>query len=302
MIYTVTLNPAIDYNMNFRQIKTGAVNRSAGEYIRFGGKGINVSAVLTRLGVDTQALGFIAGATGDELEKGVGAMGVRTGFVKLKNGMTRINVKLHADTETELNAAGPEIDENAFEELMKKTDPLRDGDTIVLAGSVPSSVPRDIYEHIAGRVSERGVRVAVDAEKELLTSVLKYRPFVVKPNIHELSDIFGVEISGVSEAEKYAGELQKMGAKNVLVSMGSDGALLLDEDGKTHFRAAFRGKAVNTVGAGDSMLAGFLAGLGNGYESALLLGSAAGAATAFSEELADRETIMRLISEQGETI
>ncbi len=299
MIYTLTLNPAIDYNMELPQLKTGGVNRSAKEYIRYGGKGINVSAVLAQLGEDTEALGFIAGATGDRLEEGVRAMGVKTGFIKLKRGMTRINVKLHADTETEINAAGPEIDDAALGELYAKTDELRDGDTAVLAGSVPGSLPRDIYERIAERLSDRDIRIAADAEKELLTAVLKYRPFVVKPNIHELSAIFGVDIADIPAAEKYARELQKMGAKNVLVSMGGDGALLLDEDGDTHFRAAFSGRAVNTVGAGDSMLAGFLAGVGKGYEYALLLGTAAGAATAFSEGLADKRMIDELLERSG---
>ncbi len=296
MIYTVTLNPAIDYNMTFRQIKVGEVNRSSGEYIRFGGKGINVSAVLAQLGVRSTALGFIAGATGVELENGVRQMGVDCDFVKLTHGMTRINVKLHSDSETELNAAGPDIDESALNELLGKTDKLRDGDTVVLAGSVPGSLPRDIYERIANRLSDRDIRLAVDAEKELLVAVLPYRPFVVKPNIYELSDIFGKKLSDIAEVSECAAELHKMGAKNVLVSMGSGGALLLDENGNKHFRAAFTGTAVNTVGAGDSMLAGFLAGVEKGYDHALLLGTAAGGATAFSEGLADKNAIMELLN------
>ena len=296
MIYTVTLNPAIDYNMSFAQIKPGEVNRSSGEYINYGGKGINVSAVLAQLGVKSSALGFIAGGTGDELEKGVREMGVSCDFVRLTRGMTRINVKLHSDVDTDLNANGPDIDEDALDELLTKTDKMRDGDTVVLAGSVPASLPRDIYVRIARRISDRDIRLAVDAEKELLTSILPYRPFVVKPNTDELSEIFGRKLTDINDASECASELRKMGAKNVLVSMGSGGALLLDEDGKKHFRAAFIGTAVNTVGAGDSMLAGFLAGADKGYDYALLLGTAAGGAAAFSEGLADKEDIDALIN------
>lgn len=295
MIYTVTFNPAIDYVMRLDSITPGRVNRSDSEMIYYGGKGINVSIVLAQLGIPSSALGFIAGFTGDELEKGVRGMGINTGFVRLESGMTRINVKLHTSEDTEINASGPDIDDGALEKFFRRTDSIADGDTIVIAGSVPKSLPDDIYVRLCERLSDRKISIAVDAEKELLLNILKFRPFVVKPNIHELSALFGTEITDTADVEHYAAKLREMGAQNVLVSMGGDGAFLLDENGKSHFRAAFEGAPINTVGAGDSMLAGFLAGADKGYDHALLLGSACGAATAFSSGLAPRGEIERLI-------
>ncbi len=295
MIYTITFNPAIDYVMKLDGITPGRVNRSRSERIFFGGKGINVSAVLAQLGIDSVALGFAAGFTGYELERGVREMGINTDLVHLKHGLTRINVKLHTNEDTEINAAGPEIDEAAADEFYRRTDRIKSGDTVVIAGSIPKSMPDNTYEKLLERLSDRKIRIAADAEKRLLTNILKYEPYVIKPNIHELSDIFETTITSLSEVEKYASALRNMGAVNVLVSMGEEGAFLLDETGRTHFRKAFTGNAVNTVGAGDSMLAGFLAGAEKDYGHALLLGTACGAATAFSEGLADRETIAKLL-------
>ncbi len=300
MIYTVTFNPAIDYLMQFPQVQHGNVNRSVSEKMIYGGKGINVSIVLSRLGVENTALGFIAGFTGDELESGVCAMGVRTDFIRLKNGMTRINVKIADEHEvTELNANGPDIDSTALSRLIAKTDMLRDGDTIVLAGSIPKCLPADTYEMLIKRLADRDIKVVVDAEKELLTNVLKYKPFLVKPNVEELSAIFGKHINDVNEVQEKAAELQKMGARNVIVSMGSNGAFLLDENGQKHFHTAFTGKTVSSVGSGDSMVAGFLAGYEKGYGYALVLGLAAGAATAFSEGIGTREAIDELMKQAG---
>jgi len=301
MIYTITFNPAIDYVMKFPQVRHGNVNRSVSENVFFGGKGINVSIVLSQLGVANTALGFIAGFTGDELEKGVRAMGVNTDFIRLKQGMTRINVKVSSENEvTELNANGPDIDERSLAELVKQTDRLTDGDTLVLAGSIPKCLPEDTYEKLIERVSDRDIRVVADAEKNLLTNVLKYRPFLVKPNVEELSAIFGKPVIGMDEVKEYSAKLQEMGARNVIVSMGSNGAFLLDENGEKHFHTAFSsGKTINAVGAGDSMVAGFLAGYEKGCDYALVLGLAAGAATAFSEGIATKFAIDELMKETG---
>ena len=300
MIYTVTFNPAIDYVMQFPQVQHGNMNRSTGESIFFGGKGINVSVVLSQLGIPNTALGFIAGFTGDELEKGVRGMGVQTDFIRLKKGMTRINVKITDTHEvTELNANGPDIDADALSELMAKTESLRDGDTIVLAGSIPKCLPADTYEKLLAKLNDRDIRIVVDAEKELLTDTLKYRPFLIKPNVEELAAIFGRSPSamGVDEVRECAAELQRKGARNVIVSMGSNGAFLLDENGEKHFHTAFTGKTINAVGAGDSMVAGFLAGVGKGYGHALVLGLAAGAATAFTDGIATGEAINELMKQ-----
>ena len=303
MIYTVTFNPAIDYLMQFPQVQHGSVNRSVSERVIYGGKGINVSIVLSQLGVPNTALGFVAGFTGEELESGIRAMGVKTDFVRLKQGMTRINVKIADEHEvTELNANGPEIDGTALSRLIAKTDAMESGDTIVLAGSIPKCLPADTYEKLIERLADRDIRVVVDAERELLTNVLKYKPFLIKPNVEELSAIFGKPIVGVDEVQAKAAELQKMGARNVIVSMGSNGAFLLDENGQRHFHTAFTGKTVSAVGAGDSMVAGFLAGYEKGFGYALVLGLAAGAATAFSEGIGTREAIDELMKQAGNNI
>ena len=298
MVYTVTFNPAIDYVVHADELRTGYVNRSNSEKIYFGGKGINVSIVLSELGIPSKALGFVAGFTGRAIEEGVEEKGIETDFVHLKEGFSRINVKIKSSDETELNGQGPAIGETELNELFEKLEELKDGDTIVLAGSIPNTLPSDIYEKILERLSDRNIKVVVDATKDLLMNVLKYKPFLIKPNNHELSEIFGVDIQSNKEIEKYAKKLKDMGARNVLVSMAGDGALLLDENEEVHICGVCEGKVINSVGAGDSMVAGFIAGSQNGdYEYALKLGTATGGATAFSEELAKKDEIYRLLEQ-----
>ena len=301
MIYTLTLNPAVDYVMNIDFVRTGEVNRSAGEAVYFGGKGINVSVVLSRLGVPSVALGFAAGFTGEALCAHLNDIGIGEDFCRV-GGLTRINVKLRGESVTEINGKGPDVTSADLDALFIKLDRLGKDDTLVLAGSVPSSLPKDIYKQIMARLSCRGVRFAVDAEGELLTAALEYRPFVIKPNIHELRALTGESLLTEAEIVSAAKELQRNGSENVLISMGADGALLLDVSGRVHRAEAFKGTAVNTVGAGDSMLAGFLAGCARDYGFALRLGTAAGGATAFSEGLAERETVERLLATFGDKI
>lgn len=296
MVYTVTFNPAIDYIVHTAEMKLGATNRSDREEMYFGGKGINVSIVLRELGIDSKALGFTAGFTGDAIEKGLADMGIDTDFVRLNNGNSRINVKIKATEETELNGQGPDIDDKAISALFEKLDKLSDGDTLILAGSIPSSLPSDIYQRILERLSCKKIKAVVDATKDLLLNVLKYKPFLVKPNNHELGEMFGVTLKTDEEIEKYARKLQDMGAVNVLISMAGDGAMLIDEYGKMHRCGVCKGTVKNSVGAGDSMVAGFIAGsLQGDYEYALKLGTAAGGATAFSDGLATKEKISELL-------
>lgn len=298
MIYTVTFNPAIDYVVHTDNMEKGSVNRSNGEEIYFGGKGINVSLVLRELGIPSKALGFVAGFTGKAIEEGVREKGIETDFVHLKNGFSRINVKIKSDDETDLNGQGPDIPTEALSELFEKLETLKDGDTIVLAGSIPNSLPENIYEKILEFLSDRKIKAVVDATKDLLLNVLKYKPFLIKPNNHELGEMFGVELEGNDEIAEYAQKLKEMGAQNVLVSMAGDGAMLLDENGKTHFCGVCKGEVKNSVGAGDSMVAGFIAGSQNGdYNYALKLGTAAGGATAFSDGLAQKDEIYRLLEQ-----
>ncbi len=298
MVYTVTFNPAIDYVVHADEIKVGGVNRAKTEKIYFGGKGINVSMVLSELGVKSKALGFIAGFTGDAIEKGVSEKGIDTDFVRLENGFSRINVKIKSENETELNGQGPTIDEKALNALFEKLDKLSEGDTLVLAGSIPDSMPADIYEKILERLQNKNIKAVVDATKNLLMNVLKYKPFLIKPNNHELGEMFGVTLKTNDEIAEYAQKLKDMGARNVLVSMAGDGALLLDENGKTHVCGVCKGTVKNSVGAGDSMVAGFIAGSEQGdYEYALKLGTAAGGATAFSDGLAEKPLIDELFKQ-----
>ena len=298
MVYTVTFNPAIDYVVHTKEMQVGQVNRSESEEIYFGGKGINVSFVLHELGIPSKALGFVAGFTGAALENGVQASGIETDFVHLKNGFSRINVKIKSEEETDLNGQGPVIDEAALQELFEKLKQLKDGDTLVLAGSIPNTLPADIYERILESLSDRAIRTVVDATKDLLLNVLKYKPFLVKPNNYELGEMFGVTLHTTEEIATYAAKLKEMGAQNVLVSMAGDGALLLDEHGKTHVCGVCKGTVKNSVGAGDSMVAGFLAGSIDGdYAYALKLGTATVGATAFSDGLAKREEIDRLLQQ-----
>lgn len=295
MIYTVTLNPSIDYTMRLDGLCAGEVNRPVSEQMTAGGKGINVSAVLGELGVRSRALGFVAGFTGREVARLVGETGVEADFIELPEGATRINVKLKAGEETDINGSGPRVSENDFERLCERLDALREGDTLVLAGSVPKGLSGDVYERILARISGRGVRAVVDAERDLLLNTLKHKPFLIKPNLRELGELFGESPTTPSEIAECAKRLREMGAVNVLVSMAGDGALLLDERGELRRSAACRGTVVNSVGAGDAMVAGFLAALEQrpgDYEYALKLGTAAGGATAFSERLAKREEIL----------
>ena len=298
MIYTVTFNPAIDYVVRMEgPFVPGRVNRAAGEDYQFGGKGINVSAVLAELGCESVALGFVAGATGDWLERGLAAAGLRTDLIRLPEGMTRINVKIRADCESEMNGLGPAITPAALARLEAKLDALGPGDVLVLAGSIPASLPQDSYRRILARLAGRGVEAAVDAAGPLLTGALEHRPFLIKPNHHELAEIAGRPLDSDADIADAARALQAAGARNVLVSMAGDGALLVDELGEVHRALCPQGTVVNSVGAGDSMLAGFLAGwLRTGdYGAALRLGVACGSATAFSLGLAGRRQIEALL-------
>ena len=290
MIYTVTFNPAIDYVVRLdAPLEVGQVNRACGEDCVLGGKGINVSGVLAQLGCPSVALGFVAGETGAWLERGLAAQGLHTDFVHLENGMTRINVKIKAAQETELNGAGPDIPDEALHQLEEKLDGLTENDVLILAGSIPASLPQDVYE--------RGVRCVVDATRALLVNVLPYHPFLIKPNNHELGEIVGRKLHTDEEIAAAARTLQEKGARNVLVSMAGDGALLLDEEGQTHRIGCPKGRVVNSVGAGDSMVAGFVAGYlqSGSYAQALRLGTACGSATAFSLGLATKEKIDELL-------
>lgn len=297
MIYTVTFNPALDYVISVKHLTAGIVNRTDSEEVFFGGKGINVSVVLKTLGIDSTALGFIAGFTGKAIEEGINKQGIHTDFIELADGMSRINVKIRSDQETEVNGQGPVITKEAIALLFDKIDAMKDGDWIVLAGSIPKTLNDDIYEQIMERVKGRKINVIVDATKELLLNVLKYRPFLIKPNNHELAEMFHTTVSTEEEIVMLAKKLQKMGARNVLVSMAAQGAILIDENNQVYRQEAANGTVLNSVGAGDSMVAGFLAGYLDhaSYEYALRLGSAAGSATAFSAGLATKEMIEKLL-------
>ena len=296
MVFTVTLNPAIDYIVKLPLLREGGTNRAAAAEVQFGGKGINVSCVLRELGVDTTALGFAAGFTGEALAAHVAARGVHTDLIPIPEGLTRINVKLKTDCgETEINAPGPAIPQEALEALMDKLDRLTEGDTLILAGSIPPSLPRDLYSRIMARFSGRGIRFVVDAEGAVLEAVLPHRPFLVKPNRAELEGLAGRQLATEEDLQHAASDLRRAGALNVLVSLGGEGALLLDEFGVFHRAPAAAIRPVNTVGAGDSMVAGFVAGLPQGYDYALKLGIAAGGATAASDGLADRRRIFDLM-------
>lgn len=298
MIYTVTFNPALDYIVRVAQLNIGEVNRAAYGEIMAGGKGVNVSLVLKNLGHESTALGFAAGFTGEKLVQDLKDKGCRTDFIFLDQGMTRINVKIKGQEETEINGEGPEITPVAVRTLMMRLERLREGDILVLSGSVPKTLPEDMYEKVIVRQQGKKVKVVVDATKNLLKETLEYHPFLVKPNHHELGELFGVTISNPEEALSYAEKLQQMGAVNVLVSMAGDGAVLLDEYGNRHMSPAPEGRLINSVGAGDSMVAGFLAGYleTKDYEQAFRMGIAAGSASAFSEFLATREETMEVLS------
>lgn len=298
MIYTVTFNPSLDYIVRLDSFTAGEINRVNYEQVLGGGKGINVSIVLGNLGHESTALGFTAGFTGEEIKRQLDGFGVKHDFVQLPEGFTRINVKVKADKETEINGQGPDISEAKREELFEKLDTLAEGDTLVLAGSIPKTLPDDIYEKIMARLEGRGIRIIVDAEKKLLLNVLKYHPFLIKPNNHELGDMFGIKLTTDEEIITYAKKLQEKGAQNVLISMAGDGAILLTADGKHYKSPAPKGKLINSVGAGDSMVAGFITGYiesQGDFETAFHMGVATGSASAFSENLATRPEVEALL-------
>ena len=299
MIYTLTLNPALDYIVRLPAIREGQTNRATYAELQFGGKGINVSCVLAELGVESTALGFAAGFTGDALTAYLTERGIFTDFVRLAEGLTRINIKLKTPEslhpETEINAAGPDILPTDVNTLLDKLVNLKAGDTLVMAGSVPKSLPRNVYCRFMAVLKNHGVRFVVDAEGEVLTATLPYSPFLIKPNRAELEGIAGRPLPTDDDLRKAAAELQKAGARNVLVSLGSEGAMLLDAEGGYHRVPALPVTPINTVGAGDSMVAGFLAGLDRGYDYALKLATACGGATAGSEGLATGKTVMELM-------
>lgn len=297
MIYTVTFNPSLDYIVRVDHLKLGAVNRTHYEHILPGGKGVNVSIVLGNLGHTSTALGFVAGFTGREIEDRMRAYGAECDFINVAEGMSRINVKIKSDEESEINGMGPVITEDDIDALFAKLDELQEGDYLVIAGSVPSMLPPDMYERIMERLEGRGINIAVDAERDLLTRVLKYHPFVIKPNNHELGDIFGVTLKTREEVVPYAKKLQEQGARNVIISMAGEGAVFVSESGEVAMSEAPKGTVVNSVGAGDSMVAGFLAGVieTGDMAQAFRMGLCTGSASAFSDELATRPEVEALL-------
>lgn len=296
MIYTVTFNPSLDYIVSVNDFQLGLTNRTDSELLLPGGKGINVSTILMNLGIDSTAFGFAAGFTGEEIIREVEAMGIRSDFIKIDSGISRINLKLKNIDGTEINGSGPEISEEKIEELLRKLDILGEGDILVLAGSIPASMPADMYSTIMERLQHKNVTFIVDATKDLLINVLKYKPFLIKPNNHELGELFDVKLTTREEVIPYGKKLQKQGARNVLISMAGEGAVLVAEDGSVYEAPAPKGTLVNAVGAGDSMVAGFTAGWieKKDYRHAFYMGVSAGSASAFSEYLATKEEIMDL--------
>ena len=283
MIYTVTFNPSLDYIIRVNDFSTGTINKTTFEKLLPGGKGINVSIVLANLGHESTALGFAAGFTGEEIEARLKQFGCGIDFIKVQEGLSRINVKMKSQEETEINGQGPRINEGELETLFAKIDAIRDEDMLVISGSIPASLPDDMYERIMKRMQGKRTRVIVDAAGSLMMKVLQFHPFLIKPNHHELGDLFGVKLTTPQEVIPYARKLQKLGARNVLVSMAKAGAVLL----------------VNSVGAGDSMVAGFLSGYlesDGDHAYALRKGIAAGSASAFSEDLATAREVSMLLS------
>lgn len=299
MIYTVTLNPSIDYVVKLNNLATGDINRASEEYVYPGGKGINVSLILKELGYRSNALGFISGFTGQYIESILNERGLNSDFIKLENGFTRINIKIKSSEETEINGQGPHISSEKLEKLYEKIESLNKDDILVLAGSIPSTLDEKLYENIMARIESKGIKVVVDATKNLLLNVLKYKPFLIKPNNIELEEMFNVKLENTEDIVLYANKLKEMGARNVLVSMGKDGALLVTEDNKVLKSSVAKGEVKNSVGAGDSMVGGFIAGYlkNNSYEEALKLGAASGSATAFSYDLATSDFINELLEQ-----
>ena len=299
MIYTVTFNPSLDYIVSVDDFKLGLTNRTSSELILPGGKGTNVSTVLKNLGFESTALGFVAGFTGNEIVKRLNDMGIKSDFISIENGISRINLKLKSIDGTEINGEGPDISEEKVNELMDKLNQLKEGDVLVLAGSIPSSMSDNIYRDIMADLKDRGVMIVVDATKDLLLNVLEYHPFLIKPNNHELGEIFDVKLTTREEVIPYGRKLQEKGARNVLVSMAGEGAVLIAEDGQVFDAPAPKGKLINGVGAGDSMVAGFVAGWieKQDYEYAFHMGVASGSASAFSENLATKEEIINVYNQ-----
>ena len=299
MIYTVTLNPSLDYIMHLDNLEISSVNRSRKEEVYPGGKGINVSIVLNNLRIPNKALGFIAGFTGNEIDRIMKQLGTSTDFIMLDQGISRVNVKLEAEKETEINGIGPRITPADLRELYTKLDEIQDGDFLVLAGSIPNSVPDSIYQDIMKELSHKNINIVVDATKDLLLNVLKYKPFLIKPNHIELAEMFNITIHSDEEIVTYARKLQQMGAQNVLISMGGDGSILITSNGEVVKFTAPKGTVVNTVGSGDSMVAGFIAGYlkSKDLKEALKLATATGSATAFSTWLATKDKIDDLLSQ-----
>ena len=297
MIYTLTLNPSLDYFVSAVNFDSGCINRTSGERLYAGGKGINVSLVLKSLGVASTALGFVAGNTGGLFESMLSQMGVDFDFVHAQSGATRINVKIEADSETEINACGPDISKEELDALFSKLANLKNGDTLVMAGSVPPTLPKSIYADILALLKGRGIRAVVDTTGEALTSALKYHPFLIKPNHIELGEIFGRTVLGDDDIVECAKALQSLGAQNILVSRGADGALLLCSDSTVYKAKAPKGRVVSTVGSGDSAVAGFIAALesGSDFKNALKLSVCAGSASAFSPHLASSDEISTLV-------
>lgn len=297
MIYTVTFNPSLDYIISVDDMTLGATNRTKKEILNPGGKGMNVSMVLRNLGYESTAFGFIAGFTGKEIARLMEDQQINTEFIQVEEGLSRINVKIRSTEESEINGMGPAITEKDIQKLYEKLDALKEGDILVLAGSIPSVMPETMYSDIMQRLQGRGIRIVVDATKDLLLNVLEYEPFLIKPNNHELGELFKVKLEMREEVIPFARKLQACGAKNVLVSMAGEGAVLISEDGKVFMAEAPKGKVQNSVGAGDSMVAGFLAGyLESGdYEKAFYMGLCTGSASAFSEGMAEKETVERML-------
>ena len=302
MIYTVTFNPSLDYIVSVDDFKLGLTNRTSSELMLPGGKGINVSTVLMNLGIENTALGFTAGFVGKEIIRRLHEMGVKSEFIQISEGVSRINLKLKSIDGTEINGAGPVISKDKVEELMKKLEELGEGDVLFLAGSIPSSMPDDMYQKIMAKLDGKGVMIVVDATRDLLLNVLEYHPFLIKPNKQELAEMMNLENLSKEDIVKNAFELQKRGARNVLVSMAGEGAILVTEDGNVYSSAAHKGNVVNSVGAGDSMVAGFIYGYlkNKDYKEAFETGLCAGSASAFSENLATKEQVEELLIKQRE--
>ena len=298
MIYTVTFSPTLDYVVGIDSFRTGIINRTTSEQVYPGGKGVNVSIALKNFGFENTALGFTAGFTGAEIKRLLHGTGVQNNFINVENGMSRINMKIVSDTETAINGQGPQITKEDIGILYARLRCLIDGDFLVLAGHIPDILPPTMYEQVLQFLTGRSLKVVVDAEKELLTGTLKYHPWLIKPNRDELGEIFGVKIGSREDALPYARKLQEMGARNVLVSLGGDGAVLLSEDGTVYSSAALKGNVVSTVGAGDSMVAGFIAGYlrsDGDYETAFRQGMCAGAASSFSLVIPDARQVERMM-------